>query len=455
MNLLNKDLVAKVTTNVVVSDEELMENMIAFDDAMAELNEKDAQVEALETSLEQLMSVSTHIIEFGVSTELLDLYGEDLKSLGIVEGTDAKVAFETIDNMLMANGIDICDITNISNEDLSEDIDRFETISAAPNVVTKAAAAKAAVKSTATKAAAAAKTAGTAVKGSAAKAAAAAKTAGTAVKGSAAKAAAAAKTAGTAVKGSTALPIAAGAIGNAASAAIFTPWKLLKGTATKALSILGKVKWGWVGIVVGIAAALSVAIGAFILLMQSSAKKLGGYLKAIRVNGFQDFKASNTSVAIEPANEFISKVSACEAACKFIMNIDPNKAVKTDFKQKASLLTPLGYSLNTETGQFTKEKTTVTPLVIAEHGWTDQTITRAIEKVETLCISTKSIERVSGKFKEAIAKAKTDSGEEIPKEERAEAMMRVKEYKSFMKITMTEIGKLTKKTLVLASKTVA
>ena len=498
MNLLNKELIEKAAPVVTVSDEDLMMHMMEFDAAMEELNEKDNQVEALVTSLEQLIAVSEHVVEFGVTPELISLYGDDLETIGIEEGTDARIAFETLDNMLMANGLDLCDAFDVSDEEICEEYeigeegldDRFETVLAKSTLnkrrkpkkgkgkgnsgnpkskpVPKGTPAPAPAPAPAPKGTPKlsrmdkqiAKVTNTPTKqGMISKATGATKKAvskaGTSVANTAKKIPGSGTISKYAGKAGKAGKAVGGTVLNAAMFASFTPWNLLSRGAAIAKHTLGNLRWGWIGIAVGIAAALATAVGTFVVLMKSAASKLKEKVKDSRVNGFQDFKNEHRSLAIEPANEFIKKIASCEAACKFIMNVDPAKAIKTDFNQKASLLTPLGYSMNTETGQFTKEKTSVPFVILAEHGWTEQNITTSMERVITLCLATKAMDRVAASFKNAIGKAKTDSGEEIPKEERSEAMRRVKEYKAFMKITMSEVGNVAKKTLALASKTVA
>ena len=157
----------------------------------------------------------------------------------------------------------------------------------------------------------------------------------------------------------------------------------------------------------------------------------------LQSNGFKLFAEKKTKLRIPPKDKFLTQVNGCESILKFISELSPEEAVKTEFSQKESLLTPLGYSL--DDGNVVKTKEKVDKIILSDNGYTEKSIKILIDKGITLCSFTMKFKKLASDInvltkKKAPAKNDDTKTEKISDEEKSQIKTRVKEYKEFMKV---------------------
>ena len=211
---------------------------------------------------------------------------------------------------------------------------------------------------------------------------------------------------------------------------------------------------GLISIVGGaVAGAFGVFLMAFVVFSKNALEKLKSFKNRMVKNGFKPFEEKKTKLRIASKDKFLTYVNGCESILKFVTELNPADAIKTDFKQKDSLLKPICY-LVSEKGTLVQEKMKLDKIILVDAGYTEASVKELVDKGMVLCDMAKKFDAVLAKLKSLSKQKKDEAGEKLSKEDRAIAVARVKQYKEFMKVSVQETKEAIKKIISLASVTV-
>ena len=204
--------------------------------------------------------------------------------------------------------------------------------------------------------------------------------------------------------------------------------------------------------IAGVLGGLGVAIAAFVVFSKNSLKTLKALSGRISSNGFKDFGKKTTKLRILHKDKFLTQVNGCESILKFVSSLSPTDAVKTEFSQKASLLTPLGYNL--DDGKISKAKESIDKITLSNSGYTEESIKTLINKGMVLCDIARKFDNFMTELKAVSKKKVNTEGEKISDEDKSQMKFRVKEYREFMNVSIKSNKEVISKIVSLGKATI-
>ena len=174
--------------------------------------------------------------------------------------------------------------------------------------------------------------------------------------------------------------------------------------------------------------------------------------KCIITNGFKPFESTKTTMKILPANEFIARFKVCKESLNSISSADPVKIAQGTY-DPSSFLTKLGYTLG-DNGKVDKNKTAISEIVLSEGGWTEQNITKLMKDGAALHPTVVKLNSLDDKLKKLSTVKVDNEGEKIAKIDIAASKSNVKQFRSTLKIVISETILCCKQLDVLGSKTI-